>query len=103
VREGCRSVAWHHLLLPRHSLVRANGAWTESLWPGPRSLSGLGPVAREEIAAALPQLRPALYAPSLLSALYGPALGPMLNGASLRALSRIAMPVPATKALAAAR
>jgi hypothetical protein len=89
VREGCRSGAWHHLLLLHHALIRANGAWTESLWPGPRSLSAFGPAVRSEIAAALPSLAPALSAPWLLPGLFGPQLGPVLPLSVLRKLGRL--------------
>ncbi len=85
-QEGCRQVAWHHLLLPRHALIRANGAWTESLWPGPRGLGALGPSNVAAILAALPGIAPALADPGLLPRLYGPRLGPMLRGVDLRAM-----------------
>jgi hypothetical protein len=28
-------ISWHHFLLPRHEIVRANGIWVESLFAGP--------------------------------------------------------------------
>lgn len=34
-------VTYHHILLPHHGLVLANGIWCESFWPGPRALAGL--------------------------------------------------------------
>lgn len=39
--KGLRQVAYHHLLLPRHCLIQANGLWCESFWPGPRARAGL--------------------------------------------------------------
>lgn len=39
--RGPAPVTYHHILLPRHSLVLANGIWCESFWPGPRALAGL--------------------------------------------------------------
>ncbi len=35
--RGLRSVCYYHLLLPRHHLIRANGIWSESLYPGARA------------------------------------------------------------------
>ena len=95
VQEGCREVVWHHLFLPRHALIRANGAWTESLWPGPRGLSALGPRAVREIVAALPALAAGIASPMTLPQAYGARLGPMLSGADLRALGRIGPAEPA--------
>ncbi|WP_295537156.1 Hint domain-containing protein [uncultured Thioclava sp.] len=31
---GVRVVQYHHILLPRHAFVQAQGAWVESYWPG---------------------------------------------------------------------
>lgn len=89
VQAGRRHVAYHHLLLARHALVRANGAWVETLWPGPAGLLALGPAARAEIARALPWLGPALTAPALLPRLYGPRAAPHLSGRALRGLAAI--------------
>lgn len=38
--RGIRQVTYHHLLLPTHNIIRANGIWCESLFPGPRALLG---------------------------------------------------------------
>lgn len=38
--RGMRHVTYHHLLLPAHGIIRANGIWCESLFPGPRAVSG---------------------------------------------------------------
>lgn len=93
VQAGRRSVRYHHLLLARHGLVRANGAWAETLWPGPAGLAMLGTAAAEEIALALPRLGAARAAPGLLPFLYGPRVAPALTGRILRALAGLA-PVP---------
>ncbi len=86
-------------------MIRANGAWTESLWPGPRGLSGLGAEAVAAIAQAAPLLAPALASPSLLPQLYGPRLGPMLPGAVLRQMDLIGpgIPVPTSATDSVAR
>jgi Ca2+-binding RTX toxin-like protein len=98
LQEGRREVSYHHVLLPRHSLVRANGAWVETLWPGPAGLAALGGAAAREIARALPWFGPALTAPGLLPLLYGPRVAPMLTGRALRTLAVLAAPdMPATE------
>ncbi|KMW59242.1 iron-regulated protein frpC [Candidatus Rhodobacter oscarellae] len=40
--HGVRSATYFSLLLERHSLVRANGAWVESFYPGVSAMSFLG-------------------------------------------------------------
>lgn len=90
VQAGRRRVWYHHLLLARHGLVRANGAWVETLWPGPAALAGLGAGAVAEIALALPWLGAALAAPGLVPLFYGPRIATVLTGPVLRALPRLA-------------
>ena len=46
---GARRVQYHHLLLPHHQLVRANGVWCESLYPGPRACAGFSQKQREAL------------------------------------------------------
>lgn len=57
--NGVREVQYHHILLPRHCLVQANGIWCESFWPGPRARAGL-PVHQR---AALDRVLAAGYGP----------------------------------------
>jgi hypothetical protein len=47
--KGTRRIVYHHLLLPRHGLVRAAGVWVESFYPGPEALRVLTPDQRAEI------------------------------------------------------
>lgn len=56
-----QGVAYHHLLLPGHHVIASEGAWTESLLPGPMALRALGPAAR---AAVLALVRPGSIAPA---------------------------------------
>lgn len=49
-------VTYHHLLMPRHSLIRAEGAWAESYYPGQHSVLRLSHSARLSLLAALPEL-----------------------------------------------
>ena len=53
VARGIRSLSYHHLLLPRHALILAHGAATESFYPGPVALAALSPADRTAIAATL--------------------------------------------------
>lgn len=49
-------VIYWHLLLARHHVISAEGAWTESLYPGPMAMLGFTPCQRAQIRAALPDL-----------------------------------------------
>lgn len=49
------AVTYLHLLCPRHEIVRVDGAWTETLYPGPELRKARSPMARE-IAALFPGL-----------------------------------------------
>ena len=53
-RDGIAEMRYHHILCARHELVRANGAWCETLLPGPQATDMLGPQAMSEIAACHP-------------------------------------------------
>lgn len=46
-------VRYHHILCARHELVLADGAWCETLLPGPQAQSLLGPRAWDEITCLL--------------------------------------------------
>ena len=87
--RGRQSIDYHHILLPRHALIRANGAWAETLWPGPAGMAALGPEARAGISLALPRIAPALAVPGLLPALYGPRALPAMPAHALRGLGRV--------------
>jgi len=75
---GCRRVVWHHLLLPRHALIRAEGAWAESLWPGSMAMAALSPADRLALLALMPHLAPGLLGLAPVEAAYGPLARPML-------------------------
>jgi hypothetical protein len=47
---------YHHLLFSGHQVVRSEGAWTESLFLGPRAMLGLDPAARREVMTLFPGL-----------------------------------------------
>lgn len=49
-------VTYFHMLFDDHEIVRSNGAWTESLYVGPRVRTSLGDVALRELFALFPEL-----------------------------------------------
>lgn len=51
-----KKVTYIHLLLEQHEVIFAEGAPTESLYPGPEALKTQSPDAREEILALFPEL-----------------------------------------------
>ncbi|MBW6507370.1 MAG: Hint domain-containing protein [Rhodobacteraceae bacterium] len=87
---GCQRVVWHHLLLPRHALIRAEGTWAESLWPGPMAMAALSAADRLALLALMPQLAPGLLGLATVEATYGPKARPMLprRAVSAAAVSR---------------
>lgn len=54
--KGCRSIAYHTILLPQHEVIFAEGAAVESFFPGPGALSLLSQRQRLEVIARVPQL-----------------------------------------------
>ena len=85
------AVTYHHLLLPRHALVRAHGVACESLYPGPVALAGLAPAQRATLAQAVLCGAQDGQA-TTLAAIYGPRFLPLLSFPQVRhwhALSRM--------------
>lgn len=73
VRAGCLTqdhsgapVTYHHLLFARHEIIRAEGLWSESYYPGPATLAGYDADVQEELLSLFPELatNPASYGPS---------------------------------------
>ena len=58
------SVEYVHFAFDRHEIVTANGAQSESLYPGPQALKSLGRAARDELFAIFPLLQGAPAAPT---------------------------------------
>lgn len=80
---GLRRIRYHHLLLPAHALVLAEGAWSESFHPGPEAVRALTPADRALLRRALGA------APGEdLAARHGPRCLPLLSGREARALLR---------------
>lgn len=82
---GVRAVRYHHLMLPRHSLVRAEGAWVESFWPGPLALRALEPDQLAQLLRVAPRLSEVYWAGREVEQVYGPRCAPLLT---LRQISR---------------
>lgn len=59
VMHGCRHVCYFHLAFEVHQIIFANGAATESFYPGPQAIEGLALQARTELGALFPDLVPA--------------------------------------------
>jgi hypothetical protein len=55
--DACRAVDFVHILFERHEIVTVNGTQAESLYPGTRSMNGLGAGASTEIRALFADLR----------------------------------------------
>ncbi|WP_304615630.1 Hint domain-containing protein [Paracoccus sp. (in: a-proteobacteria)] len=58
VDHGALAVTYWHLLTENHQILLTEGAWTESLLPGPQALRAFGPA----LAAAIRDIAPALAA-----------------------------------------
>lgn len=58
------SVEYVHFAFDRHEIVTANGAQSESLYPGPQALKSLGRAARDELFAIFPLLQEAQEPPA---------------------------------------
>lgn len=82
VALGVRAVTYHHLLLPQHGLIRAEGCLTESFYPGRMAMAAL--TVADRLAVARVILRPGAPV-GTLSAAYGPRCQPVLTGAEAKA------------------
>ena len=56
LRGGDAPVTYWHLLFARHEVIEAEGAWSESLYPGPMALQAFSPLQVAQIHAVLPRL-----------------------------------------------
>ena len=65
-RQPTTSVEYCHVMFDRHETVEANGALSESFFPGPMALAGCDTATRDELLAIFPELadRPDLYGPT---------------------------------------
>jgi len=81
VARGRRRIGYVHLLFRRHQIVLAEGAPSESLYPGPQALRALCPSARQTILSMFPGLSGATTA-----AAYGATARPFLRRRDLPVL-----------------
>lgn len=68
IAQGVREVTYYHLMFERHEVIIADGAPSESFYPGPMALGALGKAEQREIAHIFPALltteRTATYGPT---------------------------------------
>lgn len=57
IMNGRSFISYHHVLLPQHSVITAEGVLTESFFPGPMAMATLSEIQREQIYAFFPGLR----------------------------------------------
>ena len=50
------TVTYHHLLFATHEIIRAEGLWSESYYPGPTTLASHDPEVQEELELLFPEL-----------------------------------------------
>lgn len=81
--RGVRTVVYHHLLLPDHALILAEGVRAESLYPGRLALAGFAPADRNALLHRLAAHRPQAPGQTLTEA-YGPRCMPLLGFAAAR-------------------
>lgn len=55
-RDTADCVTYYHILLEQHSLVQANGMWSESLYLGSQCMEMLSPANRHEVLTLFPEL-----------------------------------------------
>lgn len=75
---GARGAEFHHLLLPRHGLILAEGAWVESFWPGRQALGALAPADRFALIRAIPALAGVIWGQGSPEAHYAARVRPVL-------------------------
>ena len=74
-KAGC---TYHHILLPRHALVRVDGLWAESFWPGPIGFSALDSRSGMTLIRAFPALASALFGQVPVESAYSPRAAELL-------------------------
>jgi Hint domain-containing protein len=56
VDQSCKAVTYYHIVFDRHEIIFANGAATESFYPGKAALAALDPEERRELFTLFPEL-----------------------------------------------
>ena len=62
--SAARAITYHHLIFDRHEVILAEGAPTESFYPGPAALAALSEDQRAEFTALFPDFDPGKLPPS---------------------------------------
>ncbi|MTI01234.1 Hint domain-containing protein [Roseibium sp. RKSG952] len=82
-----QDVIYIHLLFDSHELVKVEGVWSESFYPGDTTMSAVSPATRRELFELFPEL-------TLNAKSYGPTVLPVLKPYEVRALqSELSVPV----------
>lgn len=55
--EPRKEITYTHILFDSHEIVLANGAFSESFYPGPEAVAGIDKAARDELFTLFPDLR----------------------------------------------
>ena len=84
-------VEYFHLMFEQHQIVLAEGAWSESFYPGPEALKNLTAAQKQDIYEAAPDL---MDDPSHG---YGPTALPRLTGGEYKRLLQGKGPTPGQK------
>ncbi|CUH81261.1 Hint domain-containing protein [Tropicibacter naphthalenivorans] len=79
IMRGCQGIRYYHILLEEHALIRAEGAWVESFWPGPGGFAAVAPALRMHLLGACPALAEGLLGLALVEPAYGPQARPVLH------------------------
>lgn len=48
-KRGCKRVEYYHLVFDQHEIIRSDGVWTESFFPGDMALDAVSASSRDEI------------------------------------------------------
>lgn len=54
--KGRRQITYYHLVFSRHQIVRAQGCWSESFYPGATAMSGAPPHTKSTLIKLYPEL-----------------------------------------------
>ncbi len=57
VESDTDEVTYYHIMFDRHEVVHANGAWSESFYPGATALGSLNDASRNELFELFPELK----------------------------------------------
>ena len=94
--QGTKTISYHHLLLPRHALILAEGVQVETLYPGRIALTAFLPADRADLLATLAaHCRPGPGQSPY--EVYGPRCLPLLSFAAAQRWQAQSRPVLAFK------